>query len=236
MFDAGTGIRTIGSYLGGEAFRGTVVLSHLHWDHVHGLPFCAPALAPGNQVRVLVPAPDGDPIALLERGFSPPHFPVTPRDMGEWTYEQLTSGTRELEGFTVTAREIPHKGGQTFGFRVTAGDRTLAYLTDHAPLALGPGPDGLGARHEAALELSAGADLLVHDSQFRAAEFPAVAYLGHASAEYALALAEAAGAKRLALYHHAPDRTDEEIDAIVSSLGSASLPLLAASEGLTIDL
>ncbi len=236
VLDGGTGIRMLDAHLCGAPFRGTVALSHLHWDHVHGLPFCAAALAPGNCVRVLVPSPDGDPVATLERGFSPPHFPVTPRDMGQWSYERIVEGVRELEGFSVTAREVPHKGGQTFGFRVEAGGAVLAYLTDHAPQALGPGEDGLGLLHESALELCAGADLLVHDAQFTAAEFPAVSYLGHAAAEYALGLAEAAGAKRLALFHHAPDRTDDDVDALLASLSSSGCSLLAASEGLTIDL
>ena len=70
------------------------------------------------------------------------------------------------------AREIPHKGGRTFGFRVSDDSATLAYLSDHCPTALGPGPDGLGEYHDAALALAAEADLLIHDAQYLDEELP----------------------------------------------------------------
>jgi phosphoribosyl 1,2-cyclic phosphodiesterase len=240
VLDAGTGLRRVTALLDGEPFDGSILLGHLHWDHVHGLPFFRGGSAAGAQVHVLVPAPDGDPVATLERGMSPPHFPIGPRQLGPgWSFEALTEGERPVEGFTVLAREIPHKGGQTFGFRVTDGGGSLAYLSDHMPLALGDGADGLGELHEAALELAEGVDLLIHDAQFVAAEFPGVAYLGHASVEYAVALARAAGARRLALFHHAPDRTDDELDRILEQVrlcGPDGPDVLAAAEGLTLDL
>lgn len=240
VLDAGTGLRRVTALLDGEPFDGSILLGHLHWDHVHGLPFFSGGGALGAQVHVLVPAPDGDPVATLERGMSPPHFPIGPRQLGPgWSFEALTEGARPVEGFTVLAREIPHKGGQTFGFRVTDGDASVAYLSDHMPLGLGDGTEGLGELHEAALELAAGVDLLVHDAQFVAAEFPGVAYLGHSSVEYAVALARAAGARCLALFHHAPDRTDDELDRIVEQArlrAPDGLQVLAAAEGLALDL
>jgi len=142
----------------------------------------------------------------------------------------------EAEGFTVTAMEIPHKGGQTFGFRVSDGTATIAYLSDHSPTNLGLGPDGLGALHPAALALADDADLLVHDAQFEATQFPGVDYLGHASVEYAISLAVAAGARRLALYHHAPDRTDTEIDQIAMAAQGHGVAVFAAAESIELDL
>ena len=84
----------------------------------------------------------------------------------------MTEGQHRLEGFDVLIREIPHKGGRTFGFRVSDGAGSLAYLGDHFPLGEGAGPDGLGAYHEAALALARDVDVLVHDAQFLAAQFP----------------------------------------------------------------
>src|SRR5206468_12907989 len=113
-----------------------------------------------------------------------------PQQLGAgWSFHALANGAFEAEGFTVTALEIPHKGGLTFGFRVTDGTATIAYLSDHAPMNLGAGPHGLGALHEAALGLADEADLLIHDAQFEASQFPGVEYLGHASVEYAVSLA-----------------------------------------------
>jgi phosphoribosyl 1,2-cyclic phosphodiesterase len=237
VIDAGTGLRRVTALWGDAPFEGTILLSHLHWDHVHGLPFFAAGARPGHRVNVVLPAPDDDPVAVLARGLSPPHFPCGPRDLGDgWTFERLAEGVLHQEGFKVLAREIPHKGGQTFGFRVEDGESSFAYLSDHAPLNLGPGRDGQGELHEAALSLADGVDVLIHDAQFLAREFPAVEFLGHASVEYACALAEAAEARALVLFHHAPSRTDDEITAIVDGIPAAAIEVTAAEEGMVLEL
>lgn len=237
ILDAGTGLRNVTDLLGGQPYRGTILLSHLHWDHVHGLPFFGAGLQAGHRVDVRLPSMDGDALATLARGFSPPHFPVTPTELGSgWTFEPLETGTASFEGFDVLVRETPHKGGRTFGFRISEGHASVAYLADHSPLRLGGGTDGLGERHPAALELAAGVDVLVHDAQFLANQFPGVGYLGHASVEYAVALAAEAGARQLVLFHHAPDRTDEQIDTIVATCANTALPVRAAAEGDVICL
>jgi ribonuclease BN (tRNA processing enzyme) len=162
---------------------------------------------------------------------------VGPEDLGPgWSYHSLTAGPQQFEGFDVLVREIPHKGGLTYGFRVSDASATVAYLSDHAPFLLGPGPDGHGALHEAALELASGADLLIHDAQYLASEFPEVAYLGHSAIEYAMALAAAADARKLLLFHHAPDRTDDAIDAIVGRFAGGALAVEAAAEGMVLSL
>ena len=134
------------------------------------------------------------------------------------------------------ARQIPHKGGRTFGYRVSDGRATFAYLSDHSPISLGPGADGLGEYHEAALELATQVDLLIHDGQHLACQFPGAGYLGHSAVEYAVGLAEAARSRRLLLFHHDPGRTDDEIDAIVASQRDAPVPVTAAAEGTVIEL
>lgn len=238
VVDGGTGIRKLSTLFDDdEPFRGTILLSHLHWDHVHGLPFFGAGSRPGHRARVYLPAPDGDPVATLARGLSPPHFPIGPEQIGAgWTFEQLTEGAWAVEKFEVLAREIPHKGGQTFGFRVSDGRRAVAYLSDHAPLALGPGPDGQGELHPAAMALAEGVDVLIHGGQYLASEFPGVAYLGHASVEYACALAAAAEAASLVLFHHSPNRTDTAMTAIVEAASGAKVPVTAAFEGMVLDL
>lgn len=237
VVDAGTGIRQLTSILGGEPFRGTIVLSHLHWDHVHGLPFFKAGAMPGSRAEVYLPANGKDPSVVLEGGMSIPHFPVGPLELGPgWFFHALSEQNYEFEGFQLLARRIPHKGGETYGFRVSDGTASVAYLSDHAPLSLGPGPDDLGEYHDAALELAANADLLIHDAQFLESEFPGVAYLGHSSIEYAVALADKAGARELLLYHHSPDRTDDEIDGILDGLTGAAVPITAAADSAVIAL
>ena len=237
ILDAGTGLRTVTELLGGQPFDGTILLGHLHWDHVHGLPFFRSGGTPGARVDVVLPAPDGDAHSTLARGLSPPHFPIEPRQLGQgWTFTAIQPGWQVIEGYDVLALEIPHKGGQTFGFRISNGTNAIAYLSDHWPLSVGPGADGLGEIHPVALELASDVDLLIHDAQFVGAEFPGVSYLGHAAVEYAIGLAVAAGSRRLALYHHAPDRTDAEIDEIVRAVRGAPVETFAAAEGMTVEL
>ncbi|MEY2571509.1 MAG: hypothetical protein QOE63_1859, partial [Acidimicrobiaceae bacterium] len=133
VLDAGTGLRRLSALLDGDAFRGTIALTHLHWDHVQGLPFCPSVDRPDARVRLLLPAPvDGSSaLDVLARGMSPPHFPITPTELrGDWSIDGLEPGERELEGFRVTVAEVRHKGGRTFGYRVDDGRSSLAYVPD----------------------------------------------------------------------------------------------------------
>lgn len=236
LLDGGTGIAAVTALLDAP-YDGVILLGHLHWDHTHGLPFFGGGGASGSHVRVLMPA-QGEPAEqVLARAFSPPHFPIVPSQLGPgWTFESVEEGRHVIAGFDVLAREIPHKGGRAFGYRVTAGTHSIAYLSDHSPTSRGPGPDGLGERHDASLELADGVDVLVHDAQHVAAEFPGVDYLGHASAEYAVALGREAGAATVVLFHHSPTRTDDEVDEILRSVQTPDLRVLAAYEGLVLKV
>jgi ribonuclease BN (tRNA processing enzyme) len=239
VLDAGTGIRTVSPLLGDRPFAGTIMLTHLHWDHVQGLPFFHAADQPGARVRVLLPEPDSglSAEATLERGMSPPHFPVTPAELqGEWTVEGLAPGRLAVGALTVLALEIPHGGGRTFGYRVSDGHGTFAYMPDHCPTLLGSGPAGLGAYHDAARELADGADLLLHDAFWYADEFDPARTLGHAAAEYAVGLAADTGAGRVVLLHHRLDRTDDELDKRAGGLAVAPVPAMLAADGDVITL
>jgi ribonuclease BN (tRNA processing enzyme) len=237
ILDAGTGIRRVTELLGGAAFRGAILLGHLHWDHTHGLPFFLSGDHPDSEVDVYLPAQGEDPLEILARGFGPPHFPVRPDELrGTWRFHALEEGEHRIAGFDVLAREIPHKGGRAFGYRIGDGRSTLTYMSDHGPIELGPGPAGEGELHEAALELCHETDLLLHDAQHTSEEFPTRSHFGHSTIAYGVALAEKAGARRLALYHHDPARTDDALDAIVAELDDAPVAVGAAREGQVIDL
>jgi len=217
ILDAGTGIRRCSRLLAGGAFQGAILLSHLHWDHFHGLPFFFGGDRPDSRVSLHVPdqGPGVEVLATLERAMSPPHFPIRPDQLrGDWSFSGISPGTFEVEGFSVLAAEIPHKGGRTFGYRVSDGHASITYMPDHCPTNLGPGPDGWGEYHQSALDLAANSDLLVHDSQLVAPELAAEASFGHAAAEYAIGLGRRAGARQVALFHHKPDRTDDQLDEI----------------------
>jgi phosphoribosyl 1,2-cyclic phosphodiesterase len=237
VLDAGTGLRTLTRMMEGDPFDGTILIGHLHWDHTHGMPFFRSGDREGARVRVLIPEQGDDPSELMARCMGPPHFPVRLEELqGSWSIGSLTEGEHEIEGFRVLAREIPHKNARTFGFRVTDGTSTIAYLSDHSPVALGPGEDGHGEYHEAARALATGADLLIHDAQYTSAEFGARKSFGHSSIDYAVGLAETCGVKKLMLFHHDSERTDDEIDEIVAKLQNAAVEVVAATEGTKISV
>ena len=235
VFDGGTGLRHLSGLLDAP-FRGTLLLGHLHWDHVQGLPFFGAARRHGTALDIRIPAQGPDPAAVLGQGMGPPHFPVRPTELEGWSVGDLEAGEHEIGGWTVTALDIPHGGGRTFGFRVSDGRTTVAYLSDHCPTQLGLGPDGIGEYHEAAMALTAGVDLLIHDAHLTAAQLRERAFLGHAAAEYAVALGERAGARRVALFHHDPARTDDEVDALTAGVSSKAVDVFAAVQGETLDV
>ncbi|MFW2336048.1 MBL fold metallo-hydrolase [Ilumatobacter sp.] len=239
VLDAGTGLRSVSTLLGDAPFLSTILLGHLHWDHTYGLPFFRGGDRPDAITRLLLPEQGVDPLELLQRFMGPPAFPIQPdRLRGSWTFESIDEGVHSIEGFEVLAREIPHKGGRTFGYRISDGDSSLAYLSDHGPAGvLGPGPDGLGPYHEAALELCARADLVIHDAQYTRSELPGRIDFGHSAGEYAVELARRSGAGSVVLFHHDPDRTDDEVDALERLLDSPGGPdVVAGREGDTIRL
>jgi len=239
ILDAGTGVRRVTALLAGQAFTGTILLTHLHWDHVQGLPFFGAGDRDDARVTLLLPdQQDGiGAEEVLARGMSPPHFPIRPSELrGSWSFRTVSPGRFETGGFTVQACEIPHKGGRTLGYRVSDGRSVAAYVTDHCPTALGPGPDGWGEYHAAAVELAAGADVLVHDAQLLAEEVAAEAAFGHAAADYPVALAKRAGARQVVLFHHRPDRTDDALDRLAQRFAAAQVPVMVAAEGQVLDL
>ena len=233
VLDAGTGIMNLTPAFGDAPFAGTIVLTHLHWDHLQGLPFFRPADRPDARVKLCIPE-QGDPEAVLRRALSPPHFPIGPDGLqGDWTFVGLDDGVHRIEGFDVTARTIPHKGGRAFGFRVSDGERTFAYLPDRGPR----GPDASPAGETAARELARDVDVLVHGAPFIAAEQALADCYGHAIVDDALELAADGRVARLVLTHHGPTRDDDAVDAIGKDAAVRFAgELTIATEGLTINL
>ncbi len=239
VLDAGAGLRKVTGMLDGAPYTGTILLSHLHWDHVLGLPFFAAADRPDARLHVILPEQHSgkDAESVLAGMMSPPYFPVGPTELrGQWTFATIPVGEHQIEGFTVLAREIPHKGGRTFGYRISDTRSTLTYMPDHCPTALGAGEHGFGEYHPAAIELAHDADLLVHDAQLLPEELAAEADFGHSVADYSVELARLAGAHSVALFHHRYTRTDDQLDALAQRLASDSPGVSVAAEGTELAL
>jgi phosphoribosyl 1,2-cyclic phosphodiesterase len=239
ILDAGTGLQNATRLLAGGPFIGTLLLTHLHWDHVLGLPFFAAGERPDSSPTVIIPEQeDGDSAAqVLARVMAPPFFPIEPTQMrGDWKFTTIEPGEHTIEGFSVIAREIPHKGGRTFGYRISDERATVTYMPDHCPTALGPGEDGFGAYHPAALELARDTDLLIHDAQIFPPELATDASFGHAVADYGVELGRRAGARSVVLFHHRPDRIDAALDGLGERLACESPKVIVAAVGTAMDL
>jgi phosphoribosyl 1,2-cyclic phosphodiesterase len=238
LFDAGTGIRALSRTLQAEApMEAELFLTHFHWDHVQGFPFCGQLYHPGTRVRVHGPPQDGAGVAAVLAGImAPAYFPV-PLDalaagveFADVDEDPWSDGTVE-----VSALRVCHPGF-TCGYRLRADGASLAYVPDNE---LGAAD---GAAYRRMVEWAAGVELLVHDAMCRDDEYARYRGWGHSSVGQAVRLAEDAGARRLLLFHHAPDRGDDEMDEIVrdarrgvAERGSA-LRVDGAAEGAAIPL
>ena len=131
----------------------------------------------------------------------------------------------------MTALEVAHKGGITYGYRISDGGATFAYLPDHATTE--PGDPRL---LENARRLAAGADVLVHDAQFVAGEEAVAPAYGPALVEDAVRLATEAGVQQLLLFHHGPNRTDEEVARLGADAVSERVAVSVATETTTLSL
>jgi phosphoribosyl 1,2-cyclic phosphodiesterase len=238
LIDLGTGITELGKQLMAGEFgegRGTlpVLLSHTHLDHIQGLPFFTPLFIRGNCIQIMGPELTGSPLDQVLQGQLNGHYSPL------YGLENLAAGVEidsvepgsslPVEGFEVTAAALPHGGMRVLGWRITADGKTVAFLSDVEYPIAGPTAE--------ALALARGADLLIHDAMFSDAEYASRAGWGHSPVSSAIAVAERAGAGRLALFHHSPDSTDAEIDTIVAGARRrTSIPLFAAAEGPAFEL
>lgn len=238
LLDMGTGMRYFGKTCpDGQLFRGHCLLSHLHWDHVQGLPFFTPLLQEGSSLDVYGPAQaDGRSLDdVVSYTIRPPLFPVSVDELpGDVRFHDTADAEFSIGDYRVMSRLIPHLG-PTLGFRIEFGGRAVAYLSDHqqpfdGSMSAAPGP----------LELVEGVDLLIHDSQYTPHEFAAKSTWGHCTIEYAVWLACQGRVKQLALFHHDPSRRDDDLDSLLecaAQLGAANgVKVIAAAEGLTVDL
>jgi phosphoribosyl 1,2-cyclic phosphodiesterase len=239
ILDAGTGIRRLGAKLGPEAGRVDVLLTHLHMDHIQGLGFFRPLDEPGQEVHIWgPPSTTLDLRARLSRYLSPPLFPIRLRELPcRLTLHDVPLGGFKIGGLTIAAALVCHPG-PTVGYRLSDGSVCIAYIPDHEP-ALGarsfPGkPDWTSG-----FDLADGVDLLIHDTQYSAKQYPQRVGWGHSALPHALKFAAQAGVKRLVTFHHDPGHDDATLDRILEDArASDDLPfeLIAGTEGARFDL
>ncbi|HEY4235804.1 MAG TPA: MBL fold metallo-hydrolase [Gaiellaceae bacterium] len=240
VLDAGSGIRELGQRLL-ERERGTVYicLTHLHLDHVEGLGFFAPLWRSGWKLRFWGPPSATTTLReRVSRYLSPPLFPIGLSEApAEAVFEDAPREPWRVGSAIIEGQTVEHRG-PTLGYRIEEEGRVLAYLPDHEPYltaALDDKPAWISG-----WALAAGADLLLHDSQYTEEEYMQRLGWGHSSVAHAAAFSRVAGARRLAMFHHDPMRSDRELEALYDEVAEAvqnvQEPPLIAREGLEIAL
>lgn len=236
VLDLGTGLRFWGETQAADgSFAASALLTHLHWDHVQGLPFLAPIDRVGARLDIYGPSQVGQSLeAAFDDLMRPPYFPVRASELrGKIAFHDIDDGDAVVGNAKVRVARVPHCG-PTNGYRVEWDGTTVAYLSDHqAPL------DRCARVPDEVLELCDGADLLIHDAQYTPEEFAQRSHWGHCSVDYAVRVARESGARRLALFHHDPAHRDEQIDEMLASArlaaaGTGIEEVFAAAEGLTV--
>jgi phosphoribosyl 1,2-cyclic phosphodiesterase len=237
VLDLGTGLRAWGDVLPHDgSFKGHALVSHLHWDHVQGLPFFVPVLKDGASFDVYGPPTEDCSLAgCFERFVSPPYFPVEIAELpGRIRFHDAVDTELPVGDAKVTVREVPHTG-LTNGYRIEQNGTVVAYVSDHQmPM------DGSGRITDEVLELCDGADLLIHDAQYTPEEFAQKAHWGHCTVDFAVEVAAAASVDLLALFHHDPSHDDAMVDCLLAGARKRAAgrvgEVIAASEGLTVVL
>jgi len=247
ILDAGTGIRALGLHLVEKqngAVKVEILLSHAHWDHIQGLPHFKPFFAPGNAVRIWGSRQGTTSLeAILRQQMDPAVFPV-PLDAlsAQLTVQQVDVPEFSIGEFRVRTMKLRHPG-TTLGFRLTPvkGGPSLGYVTDNE-LGSGGHYDVPATWRKDFVAFLSGVDLLIHDAMYTPAELAVHRGWGHSTYEEAVTLAQDTAVKRLVLFHHEPEHSDEMMDGLVKSARAFAkkdgrpLEVLAALEGMQLTL
>ncbi len=244
ILDAGTGLTALGKALlegpcGKGAGRATLLISHSHWDHIQGFPFFPPIYIPGNAFTIYGPSHSADSLeAVLEGQMSPHYSPIhSLRNLGATIdCRDAPIGERfQVGDVTVLARANPHGRTTALAYRLEQDGRALVYASD-----AGYGDGGPSA---GVLALYRGADVLIHDCTYTPEDRQARADRGFSSIADAARAAAAAQVRTLVMFHYDQDYTDDDVDALrdrcrglLDEAGGRDIKLVAAHEGLTIDV
>ena len=228
ILDAGTGLRTLGDERMAKGPRhSTILLSHLHWDHVCGLPFFTPIYVPGHRVEI-ASGPNGvmSHDEAIKSLFRAPFFPVDYAHLADQvsTRELRPNDKFTIGDITITMAKLNHPD-PVYGFRLEHDGQSIVYATD---------TEHFSCVDPTLKKLAAGADILIYDAQYTPEEYPAKVGWGHSTWLAGAELARAAGVPQLVLFHHDPNRTDAQLAAIEAEAARNLPGTVAAREGMVL--
>ncbi len=265
VIDAGSGIRDLGNNLVGNDLQNgpleiMLFLTHTHWDHIMGFPFFTPIYIPGTRMKVYGPVTfEDDPLVDVVGGqMKYRYFPVNVGELvSEIDYIRLTENPAiDLGGGLLLKTKMLNHSIMVLGYRFEYNGKIFCtcydcepyrnlFITDpeHPEYDEAMAYEGAMVADEQTEMLEqfySGADLLIHDSQYTEREYHNKLGWGHSSIEHAVATARRAGVKKLALFHHDPDRTDDQLDELAEIYcdpgKSGTTEIFFARENMEIDL
>ena len=211
VVDAGTGLFDLGKWLEGQVYeRANLLLSHVHMDHIAGLPFFRSAWNPNFRLDIYAAhlKKYGGVKSFLKDQYAPPFFPVSIDMMtADLSFHDFDCGAEIMLEQTVKIQTLPlnHPNGAT-GYRINSGDKSVCYISDTE-------------HREGEIDLSIvnfiqGCDLLIYDATYTDEQYPAYKGWGHSTWQEGMRIAQLANVKKYAIFHHNPDHADEEMKKI----------------------
>ena len=197
--DGGTGLPFLGNQLVKNRQEIFLLLSHLHWDHIFGIPFFKPVFQKERKIHLYGPKYQNESFKkTFERIMHPPYFPITPKEWSaETTWRDLKEGLIRVGEMKVSIRQVSHRD-LTYGFQfITPNDRRIIYVTDHQ----------LDLNDIGFKEWIHKADLLIHDTHFDRTR-PKELLWGHSRFEEIAELAMLKNIKKMVFFHHNPIVSD----------------------------
>ena len=255
IIDAGSGIRELGQHLlkEGRPVKSHIFISHLHWDHIQGIPFFVPAYIPGNEF-VFHAAQEADQTLeeILSGQMNPINFPVQIDEMNsKFDFQEMYEGEYEIDGIKVETMYLNHPG-YALGYKFHVNNKTLVYISDNEPYPVVPNtsqdtdhPEEIQFVEDNNLKLIqfvSNVDILIHDAQYTPEEYKTKYQWGHSPYDYTVKIALEGNVKTLVLFHHDPVHNDDFLDGMVEAAkkiswqAGSNMKILAAREGLELSL
>ena len=261
IIDSGTGIRPLGDKLLDKDYYESPVdadifITHTHWDHIMGFPMFTPLYVPGTKLRIRGPvSSDEDTLeTIIGTQLSYKFWPIRQSELSaKIVYDQIKETTLDLgDGIKVITKYLNHPI-LCLGYRFEYQGKSIVTAFDHEPFrnlfptdpsdpdynedAAREGEDAAKEENEKISNFFANADVLIHDTQFTAAEFEKHLNWGHSSFEFTVETAKKAGVKKLLFFHHDPVRTDKQLEELEQKYQktTSGMEVIMAREGMTVE-